>query len=135
MKRPVTVIILFILSIINGLQSTYNSLAFAGILPVRLFGGSYSFFNEGVSWIGIFMTATIAFFWFLTAWMLWTMKREAWRSLITISGLYLFAIFVLLLGQTSWQELIAPIISNVLVLILCALPSTRKALIPHSWGN
>lgn len=135
MKRPLTVIILFIIAMINGLQATYNALAFAGILPFRLFGGTYNFFTEEFSWLGVIMTGSIAFFWFLAAWLLWTMKREAWGGLITVSGLYLIAIFVLLLGQTSWQELIAPIVSNVLVLILCALPSTRKALIPPSWGE
>ncbi len=135
MKRPLTVIILFIISLINGIQATYNALAFAGLLPFRLFGGTYKFFTEELNGLGVFMTGSIAFAWFLTAWFLWTMKREAWTALITISSLYLLAILALLLGQTSWQELIAPIVSNVLVLILCALPSTRKALIPPSWGE
>ncbi len=135
MKRPFTVIALFVLSLINGLLAAYKSLAFAGVLPLRLFGGKFIFFVENLSWIAVLFTAMIAFAWFVSAWLVWKMRRESWNTLITISGLYLLAIVIILLGQTSWQELILPILSNILVIVLCSLPSTRKALIPPSWGD
>ncbi len=136
MKRPVTIYILFIFALINGLQAVYHALNFAGVLPFRLFGGEYKFINDQFLWGGVILTGIMALIWFWVAKMTWRLERGAYTFLITIAGLHLFVLFITYLAQTGWQELGSTILTNIVVLVLCALPSTRKALVPsRGWGE
>ena len=136
MKRPISIYILAILSLINAIQSIYHALQFAGLLPFRLFGGSYGMTNESFGPAAIAVAGLFALIWIWLTWKILKLNQSAYNILIILTGLHFFIYLILLLLQVSWQELASTILTDILILVLCALPSTRSAIIkPRGWGR
>jgi hypothetical protein len=136
MKRPVSIYILAFLSFLNVLQSIYHTLQFAGLSPFKLFNGSYEYEDGGFGWVTIAISGIFVLIWIYLTWKILMLDQSAYNILVILTGLHFFIFIILLLLQVSWQELASTIITDILILVLCALPSTRKAIIkPRGWGQ
>jgi hypothetical protein len=135
MKRPTTVIILVILTLISALTAIYHALQFAGVLPFRLFGGGYKLFLPQFNTFGVVMSAIFALIWLYVAWMLWKLDSGGWNITIVVAFISLAAYLLIMLAGTSWQEVAASMIVDILIVILCLLPVTRSVYVKKGWGR
>lgn len=135
MKRPITVIILTIMTLISALAAIYHALQFAGVLPFRLFGGGYKLFLPQFNTFGVVLSAIFALIWIYVAWMLWKLDSGGWNIAIVVAFINLAAYLVMILAGTSWQELALSMVIETLVIVLCLLPSTRSVFIKKGWGR
>jgi len=135
MKRPVTVIILTILALLSALSALYHALQFAGVLPFRLFGGTYKFFLPSLNTFGIILAAIFTLIWLYVAWMLWKFDSGGWTISIVVSFIHIAANLLMLLAGTTWQEIVVPFLIDVLIIVLCLLPSTRSVYVKRGWGR
>ena len=123
-KRPLAVTFLAVIAVIAGLVAIFDVLRYLGLFPVAQFG-QLQFF--GTSIFGAILAGIVAVIWFGVARQLWALDPRGWLFVVVIAVFNLIMLGLAILGNTTFQAVLLPMIVNVVALILGLLPSTKEA--------
>jgi len=119
MKRTAAIYILAIIAIIAGIMAVIDTLRYLGWLfsPLSFLGSPL---------LGAVMAGLVAAIWFWAAVRVWNIDPRGWLFMVSIAAIYLVFDVIALIAGTPIELLLPSILINVLVLIICLLPSTKE---------
>jgi len=119
MKQTAAIYILAIIAIIAGIMAVIDTLRYLGWLfsPLSFLGSPL---------LGAVMAGLVAAIWFWAAVRVWNVDPRGWLFMVSIAAIYLVFDVISLIAGTPIELLLPSILINVLVLIICLLPSTKE---------
>jgi len=119
MKRTAAIYILAIIAIFAGIMAVIDTLRYLGWLfsPLSFLGSPL---------LGAVMAGLVAAIWFWAAVRVWNVDPRGWLFMVSIAAIYLVFDVIALIAGTPIELLLPSILINVLVLIICLLPSTKE---------
>lgn len=127
--RTFAVVILAALAAIAGILSFLDAARYMGWLPIATFG-DMKFVLPQAQWFAAIMAAIVGVIFFVVASWLWNQNPSGWLFVVVITIFNLIFLFLAVLGQTSFSDVLLQIAVNALALILALLPSTKQAFMP-----
>jgi predicted flap endonuclease-1-like 5' DNA nuclease len=128
-ERTFAVVILAGLAVIAGLLSFLDAARYMGWLPIATFG-DMNFVLPNASWFAAIMAGIVGIIFLVVASWLWNLNPSGWLFVVVITIFNLIFLFLALLGQTSFGDVMWQIIVNAVALILALIPSTKQAFMP-----
>jgi len=131
--RNWAVYLLVILAVIAGILAFVDAARYMGWLPVTQTVpglGEIQFVVPNAQWFAALMSALVGIIWFVVAWWLWTLNPSGWLFVVIIAIFNLILLFLALLGQTTFSQILPALLVNGIALILALLPGTKAAFIP-----
>ena len=127
--RTFAVVILAALAVVAGILSFLDAARYMGWLPIATFG-DMKFVLPQAQWFAAIMAAIVGVIFFVVASWLWNQNPSGWLFVVVITIFNLIFLFLAILGQTSFSDVLLQIAVNALALILALLPSTKQAFVP-----
>jgi hypothetical protein len=125
-SRTIWIWLLIIVAVIIAIFDLLDAARFMGWLPFAGLG-DLEFFVPSVMWLGAFMSVFLAAIWFWVAKRLYDLDPRGWLFVVSIAVINLIFLFMALLGNNTFSDIMWGVILNVLALVIGLLPSTKAA--------
>jgi hypothetical protein len=122
--RPVGVTILAVLAGIAFIFNAFVTLLFLGAIPASIFGQT-GFFGQAL--LGAFLWGLLALIWAWVAYGLWHLDPQAWLFVVIITIFDLILAGISILGHSTWEAMLLPILINAIILIYALSPGVKEA--------
>lgn len=125
-SRTIWIWILIVLSVIIGIFNLLDAARYMGWLPAAMLG-ELKFFIGDAYWLGAIMSGILALIWFWVARNLYNLDPRGWLFVVAIATINLVFLFLALLGDNPFGNIMYAVILNAVALIIGILPSTKAA--------
>jgi len=127
--RNWAVILLAVLAVVAGVLALMDAARYMGWLPLTVSTvlGEYKFVLPSAQWFAAVMSGVVGVIWFVVAGWLWNLNPSGWMFVVVMAILNLILLVLAILGQTTLQAVLLPVLVNVVALVLAFLPGTQAA--------
>lgn len=128
-QRNWAVYLLAALAVIAGILALMDAARYMGWLPTTITTalGEYKFVVPNAFWFAAIMSGIVGVIWFIVANWIWSLNPSGWLFVVVMAILNLIMLVLALLGQTTFQAIMLPLLVNAGVLVLAFLPGTQAA--------
>lgn len=128
-ERNWAVWVLVILAVIAGILALVDAARYMGWLPfsIAVLDQDISFVLPSAQWFAAIMSALVGVIYFVVAWWLYNLNPSGWLFVVVIAIINLIFLFLALLGQNTFNDILIQVIVNAVLLILAFLPGTQAA--------
>lgn len=127
-KRTIWIWILIVVAVLIAISNLVDAARYMGWLPIAALG-DLNFFMPSASWLGALMAVVVAAIWLWAAKKLYDLDPRGWLFVVAIAVINLIVLFLALIGDNTFTDILPGVVLNVAALVIGMLPSTQAAFV------